>query len=328
MISDTIFDDFLSKEINISEAQRAQGSTSHLYLRGLLANKSETDSTFPVLLDGDFLSGSYARGTKTHPLDDIDVMMVLDGSGLVVVEKGVYPNVDVRDGDLDLNPLIQHLNSDRHLGSKTVLQLFQTVLNESYPNSAVSRDGQAINVWLEAYQMGIDVVPCFHIIPRDGSQDYYYIPNGTSDDWMRTNPKLDKAISDRLHVKHNRRLKGLVKLLKYWNAEKNSSRLKPYHLETMVWHIFEGHPNAVTSYREALKYFFKNATQQLVNDCPDVTKMGGPVDKYLSAENRQKTIENISAINQKLSPLGGLLPIPIEVELSAWRYVFGDSFNN
>ena len=69
------------EKIGVSIAQRSQGSTSHIHVRGLLDNKWRTNSSFPWPIDGDFLSGSYARGTKIRPLDDIDVMMVIDGTG-------------------------------------------------------------------------------------------------------------------------------------------------------------------------------------------------------------------------------------------------------
>lgn len=81
----TALEKLLETHINISQAARSQGSTSHNYIRDVLKGKNDTNSLFPRLVDGDFLSGSYARGTKLKPLDDIDVMVVIDGSGLYVV---------------------------------------------------------------------------------------------------------------------------------------------------------------------------------------------------------------------------------------------------
>jgi len=81
------FEKLLAK-IGVSQPQRSQGSISHKHIRELLDNKWQNDSSFPWLTDGDFLSGSYARGTKIHPLNDIDVMMVIDGTGLRAIEKG------------------------------------------------------------------------------------------------------------------------------------------------------------------------------------------------------------------------------------------------
>ncbi len=89
------FEKLLGK-IGVSQAQRSQGSTSHQHIRGLLDSKWQSDSSFPWLTDGDFLSGSYARGTKIYPLDDIDVMVVIDGTGLNAIRGGQVLDAEVR----------------------------------------------------------------------------------------------------------------------------------------------------------------------------------------------------------------------------------------
>ena len=66
----TALNTLLNNHLTLSEAQISQGSKSHNYIRELLANKSGKDNSFPRLVDGDFLSGSYARSTKIFPLDD------------------------------------------------------------------------------------------------------------------------------------------------------------------------------------------------------------------------------------------------------------------
>jgi tRNA nucleotidyltransferase (CCA-adding enzyme) len=86
---ETKLQELLDGEINLTQEHISQGSKSHTFIRDLLANKSEKDSEFPWLLEGDFLSGSYARGTKLHPLDDIDIMVIMDGEGLTPIDKGI-----------------------------------------------------------------------------------------------------------------------------------------------------------------------------------------------------------------------------------------------
>lgn len=176
----TALEKLLETNINISQAARSQGSTSHNYIRDVLKGKNDTNSSFPRLLDGDFLSGSYARGTKLKPLDDIDVMVVIDGAGLRVLNNGLVQDVEVRGSGQNENPILQHMGPDSLLSSKTVMSLFQQALNETHPNSKIRNDEQAVNVWLESYGLGIDVVPCFHLIPRNDMRDHYFIPAGGS----------------------------------------------------------------------------------------------------------------------------------------------------
>jgi len=330
LVPDSVFDDLLSREINISTTQITQGSTSHNYIRTLLDNKCEYDSNFPWLAGGDFLSGSYARGTKIYPLDDIDVMVVIDGTGLLAIQNGQVLPATVRGSNKFGSPILNYLGNDGLLSSQVVLQLFQNALKQSHPESKVNKDGQAINVQLKASGIGIDVVPCFHIIPNDGSQDVYYIPVGYGrDNWMITNPKLDQAISDTLHDRHNKKFKSVIKLLKYWNKKENSERLRSYHLETVAWYIFYHHPSIMNGYADGLKYFFQYADQYLSQQCPDATGLGGPVDSYLSTDNRNATKISIRRINQLLhpSPLPLLTTASQQRESEAWQKMFSGKLN-
>ncbi len=322
---DTALAGLLERELTLDASKISQGSTSHNYIRNLLKNKNNEDDLFPRFIEGDFLSGSYARYTKIHPLDDIDVMMIIDGSGLQVIEHGVVQNFQVKGSERDDNPILQHFEGNRLLSSRKVINLFHEALRDSHPDSKIKKHGQAINVWLESYKLGIDIVPCFHIVPRDGSQDFYYIPEGEgSDGWIKTNPKIDERISDELHVKHNEMFRGLVRLIKYWNLKFNSGKLQSYHLETVVWHAFDNYEGELASYESGLFHFFLNASSVLSGPCADKTKLGGPVDSYLSAVERQSSLEKFNQSVQILSE-SYLHPQTDDAKkLAAWKRLFGD----
>lgn len=292
----------IQKEISLDISHISQGSKSHNYIRDLLKNKSSVDTLFPRLIEGDFLSGSYSRETKNHPLNDIDIMMVIDGHGLYVIQNGITLNAEVRGSGNEYNPMLQHLGINSLLGSKKVIDLFASALKESYPNSKISKDGQAVNVWLDAYKMGIDIVPCFHIIPRDGSREFYYIPEGNnSDGWIKTNPSIDKEISDYLVQKLGYNFKNLVRLIKFWNERKNNGRLRSYHLETVIWYAMDNYGQEITDYEHSVSYFFNNCYTYLSKQCPDATNVGGPIDNYLSVADRLSTLEKITETQKHIS---------------------------
>lgn len=323
---ETTFQEFLDKHINLTQGQISQGSKSHQYIRNLLANRPLTDSSFPWLVDGDFLSGSYGRGTKLYPLDDIDVMLVLDGAGLFPIDGGKRLDTHYArgNGENKKGPVHTHLGTDGLLSSHRVLEIFQEALNQSHPESTISRDGQAINVHLASYGLGIDIVPCFHIVPHDRTQkDFYYIPQGgDSAFWLKTNPKTDAEISKNLHERHNRKLKGVIKLLKYWNREKNADRLRSYHLETAAWYAFFNHPSAITSTEEGIRYFFDNARPYLDKQLLELTGFGRPVDTYLTFQDRQSSLAAFDRAGSSIRSMGLLTPA------SRWKAVFGDKFGN
>ncbi len=320
---ETKLQEFLDKEINLAQDCISQGSISHTYIRNLLANRRQTDSYFPWLVDGDFLSGSYARGTKLRPLDDIDVMIVLDGTGLIPV--GLNTTHYVR-GNTDgkNSPIHNHLGYDNLLNSHSVLEVFQKALSLSHPESTIKKNGQAINVMLESYNLGIDIVPCFHIKPFDNTQqDFYYIPFGNGNaSWLKTNPKIDEAISTRLHNKHNKKLKSVIKLLKYWNREKNADRIRSYHLETIAWYVFNSHTSSVISMVEGIRYFFNNARPYLENQLYEVTGFGGIIDSYMTLQYRQASLSAFDRAKSAVQLRGLLTPV------ASWKALFGDKFGN
>jgi hypothetical protein len=318
----------LLTKIGVSQAQKSQGSTSHQHIRGLLDNKWQNDSSFPWLTSGDFLSGSYARGTKIHPLDDIDVMMVIDGTGLRVIEHGQYTNAEVRGSGTEGSPVNTYTYGTQGLiSSKRILETFRDAIRESYPNSKIRKNGQAVNIWLDSYGMGLDIVPCFHILPKDGRRDFYYIPQGgESDEWMTTNPKIDAEICDSVDVRHDNKLKPVIRLLKHWNEIHNASRLQSYHLETVAIYVFHNHPDKIQDHATAIRYFFNNAGTWLQNSCQDMTGLGGPVDSYLTPEARQLTLVKIAEAQRAIglqSNIGALLPTN---QLQGWRRIYGDTF--
>ena len=326
-IPESAFNDLLSRHGTLSVPQISRASTSHNRVREILANKSGVDASFARLVTGDFLSGSYGRGTKIPPLDDIDVMMPIDGEGLYPTRNGMSWNAKVRGSGNTDNPLLRQLDAQGQLSSRHIMDMFHRGIKESYPTSTVAKDGQAVNVWFDSYQLGIDIVPCFHVIPADGSQDVYYIPaGGMSDGWIMTNPKVDQRISDALHERHNQKLKPMVKLVKVWNMLQNNGRLRPYHLETLCWYVFRDHPSEVTHPGHGLMYFFQEAPKRLQLLCPDMTGIGGNIDSYLSITDRQNSIAEMQRAAAILSSSYMLGLADESRQLSGWRQVYGDNF--
>ncbi len=321
----TALDNFLQAELTLSTWQITQGSKSHLYIRSLLGNKWTQDPTFPRLIDGDFLSGSYARGTKIFPLDDIDVMMVIDGAGLYAIRKGETINAEVRGSSHGINPVMQHLNVNGLLSSRKVIELFCDALRQSHPNSKVKPSGQAVNVQL-ANGLGIDVVPCFHIIPRNLEREFYYIPiGGTSDYWLTTNPKIDAEITEGFDLTHDGKFKGLVRLVKHWNKVFNAGRLRSYHLETLTWWAFQDFAGQITQFDIALLHFFRRAQTLLAVPCPDATQLGEPVDGYLMDVDRQTSLQKIAETIDLLFKAGYLFGSTNEAtKLHAWKLLLGE----
>src|SRR5258708_7970635 len=142
--------------------------------------------------------------------------------------------------------------------------------------------------------------------------------------WKTTNPKVDESISKLLHDHHNKNLKPIVKLLKYWNQEKNAGRLRSYHLEALIWKILRAYPGKITNYSQGIVYFFNNAAAVIAANCEDPTKLGGFIDLYLSVADREMTIKQIE---EGKRAIGSPNPFPV-LQKENWRRVFGPVFAN
>ena len=150
------------QETRLSQSQISAGAKSHQYIADVLKNRCDRDERFPWIVDT-ILSGSYIRRTKPYPLDDIDMLVILDGTGLQEVRWG-HPTGGVVRGLKQGSPVHAITDDNGMICPRRLLDRFRTAIAETYPLSTVRKDGQAINVKLKN-GIGIDIVPCFEISP-------------------------------------------------------------------------------------------------------------------------------------------------------------------
>lgn len=323
------FDSFLAATVNLRRRERLHAQTSHNALRGTLKSKALRDpKLFNVMSGYDFLTGSFDRGTKIRPLDDVDVFLVLDGAGLFLVRDGVIANVAI-DGTQKLpNPVMspRYLISDGYVSSSSVLKVLRNTLAETYPASKIRRDGQAVNVWFGSYGMGLDVVPAFHITPFDSSPDHYYIPAGhDSHLWIPTNPKQDASFVQQWEDYHNGLFRPTVRLIKWWNRLHNRGRLRSYHVEVMCLYAFRDQP--IDDYGAALTAFFLTAQALVQGECPDPTGLGAPITSELSDEGVQATLAALQRAHHAASQARAAAAASrIRLARAWWQKVLGPRF--
>lgn len=281
----------LVASISPTQAERQQASKSQAFLRSVLRRACAGDKRLPTLRPGDFLGGSYMRHTKNRPLDDVDLYLPMDGTGLLHYVSGVVVGDADGSGNCD-NPFLKGIYdaSGGYTASRLVTQAIQRVLARIYPSATtVRRDGQAINVKLSSYGLGLDVVPCFLVHPRRGGRDYYVISaGGDRADWIMTNPKLDLENIQALDDLRGKLLRPVVKVVKHWNQIKNAGRLRSYHTEILCYNHFWANP--IASMSQGVASFLAKAPEAIAAPCPDVTGLGGPIDRYLSAHARVSSV--------------------------------------
>jgi SMODS domain-containing protein len=328
MTAAAAFERFLAETVRFRGTERQQASTSQTYLRDQLAAYALRDPGFPNLIDGDFLSGSFGRRTGITPLDDIDVMMILDGTGLVVVRNGSVTG-DTVEGSGNLAKQIdfgRFQGPDAYLSSHKILSAFRSALRGTiYPNSEVGNAEQAVNVWLSTYGIGMDIVPAFHIVPLWG-QDYYMIPEGHgSHGWLNTNPKLDASRIATVGGASVGLLRDVIRLMRYWNQERNGERLSGYHVEVLT--LLSVESRGLVDVAGTVAYVFNDLITRLAWVCPSQTGFGGNVDAELTDLNRQQSID--AARTAAFAAYGAISAESTgdhALALALWSQVFGPAF--
>lgn len=231
------------------------------------------------------LIGSYKRGTKIAPLDDVDMLYVM---GRARREGSTHRHI-LTDCDFEFG--LAFMEPENNISSVKVLNLLKKVIGAVYSRSEVRRNQEVVNVYLASYDVGFDIVPAFRV----ENQGYYLIPaGGGSPYWKRTNPKKDEVILDQLNEKHSNLLKNTIRIMKYWFRKKRIKSLRSYHLETIAYYIFS-EEGSCTSYPECLHTFYRNLNAAgYLKECPDPTGLSGNLTSKLTEDDIQGILAEAS----------------------------------
>ena len=257
-------------------------------------------------VDRDFLTGSYARYTKTKPLKDIDIFFVLAES-----ERTKY----------------------RDKAPSVILDDFHSALVDKYGKDAVRKQGRSINVDFGVvidsedntdYRIvSVDVVPAF----TDG--DNYEIPNADSGKWMKTNPEIHALEAKNAHQAYSDEWKGLVRMVKYWNNNAKHGKNKPvkpsFLIEVMAMQCLHGGWQGRFDYE--IQGFFSSLSDRIEDQWPDPAGLGSPVSDDMDVNLKVRAKELLQAASRDASNAINLARKGQNGDaLKAWRQLFGPKF--
>ncbi len=313
---------FLIEKVEPRKDIIEQASDSQSRLRDILVTKLAAGEDLPDLLHGhEFLFGSAIRGTKPKPFDDVDLMLVLDGSTLVALQNGHVTGQAVGTGK-DYNTVLapQYLGTNGLVSSQKVLGRIREVLADTYSRSQIRKDGQAINVWMDSYGFGIDVVPAFKITSH-AAGDHYFIPAGIgSEGWQSTNPHADIQAFNVEDARLNGLLRHTAKLMRKWNELSNGNRLSGFHVDALVYRSLQ--EKVISSLELAVLTCLVSFEGLLKTHCPQFSGFIPHIDQELSNEDRRLSIVAVQRTNTRIfSALNGNAPHEIE---TAWNAAFAE----
>jgi hypothetical protein len=216
----------LVRKIEPTPTQKLGAARSQRHLRKLLNSGKMAER-----IATSYLSGSYARNTAIHPLDDVDIIFV-------VKPEHWRKSFSLLFGSSDFP------------APHSILDSFANAIRYRYPITSVF--GQRRSVRLKLYHLDIDIVPA---IQDKRDRQLLRIPDSHAGRWIVTSPAKHAENATAVNKFQTGRFKPLVKLLKYWNGNlPGTAHLKSFAIETMAVRIFR--ESQFSTLQEGLLYFF------------------------------------------------------------------------
>jgi hypothetical protein len=259
--------------------------------------RSQLDEAFDIITD--FLTGAYRRHTKTKPLRDVDIMIVLRDTSW-----------------LDMHP-------------REILQAVREALSPHYGTARVCTDRRAVRVDfgvqhvddLTGEVISFDVVPAF----QDG--DHYLIPDDRLGIWVPTNPKIHAELATAANENFDGQWKPLVKMVKKWNQVHGGPVEPGFLIEVMALELITG--NWTGSHAYELRQFFASATDRIVGRWPDPAGLGPDISDVMDGDQAKMRRAQAALREAEAACTRAILldrQGKTREALSAWRSLFGDLF--
>jgi predicted nucleotidyltransferase len=260
------------------------------------------DTKFAI--ERSFLTGSYARWTKTKPLKDVDIFFVL------------------RPGK----------NDYRSKAPSVVLSDFHAALIDRYGKDKVKKQNRSISVNFgvtpdaddntDYRVISVDVVPAF----EKGND--FELPDETLGSWIRTNPTIHAEKAVAAQEAYSNEWKGLVRMTKYWNNNKKHGErpIKPsFLIEVMALQCLHGGWGG--SFDRELQALLATLADRIVEEWADPAGLGPAVSNGMDMTQRLRARELLKAAEREAATAIDHSRKGRNGEaLSAWRALFGPKF--
>jgi hypothetical protein len=278
----------LRSSLEITQPQQQAVSGRQQSIREYLKN-----SKFDI--NDDFLIGSYARQTMIGPLSDadVDIFFVLDSKYYHEAQKNNEPQA-------------------------SLLDRVRSLINNKYPSTAVSRNGQAVTIKFTDYY--VDVVPGFLTQSND-----YLIPDSVTKRWIYTNPKKHNAVMAQTNAKLSNNFIPLIKMIKCWNRN-IGSYFSSFHLEVLGTNIFTG--LTISDFPSGALTYFNNGILKIDQRCPDPAGFDDDLGTYLNSAEKKLHAKRLfeKAMNHAQEAIlydGKGKP---DLAIAEWKHIFGNYF--
>jgi len=250
--------------LELTAGEQADASRRQKDIRAIV------DNAFAI--DRDFLTGSYARWTKTKPLKDVDIFCVLDEEERHY--RSEYPSV--------------------------LLEAVENVLAENYGSANVSRQRRSVSVRFGVQEVNgesNDQVMSFDVVPAFTKGKYYEIPDTSrTSGWTATDPEIHASLAIKANEAYDGEWKGIVRMMKSWNRLKDKPIKPSFLIEVMALQLL--HPPFGGDYRYEMKAFFASLANRISDPWPDPAGLGPDVSDSMNPELCRAATEELHKAEQ------------------------------
>ncbi|PRY53218.1 hypothetical protein B0I27_104228 [Arcticibacter pallidicorallinus] len=235
----TAFKEFLKEKVNLDSSQSSTAIKSKDWLINQLQSLSRDNDDFPPILSSIHLHyGSFARKTKTRPLNDIDLMIGIMGIG------STYDLYSSTHATISANPNIPSLVKlcdpyTSNLNSIKVINCFIKYLPQiyQYRNAVIKRNQEAAVLDLSSYDWKFDIVPSFITDEDSSGKTFYLIPDGYGK-WKKTDPRIDRDRLSQINQANSGNVLNVIRIIKFWNKRRNVTTIPSYLLENIILNYY------------------------------------------------------------------------------------------
>jgi hypothetical protein len=272
-------------ELPASHSERASTAQRELRTR-LSAHLPVQDS---------FLTGSYSRHTKIHPLNDIDVMLVRNSARVGLSSSG------------GVSP------------SQALDEVAGAARSAFGTGVVIKKQSRSVNLSFAGLDFAFDVIPSWLRQPNG-----YWIPDSGTSSWIPTDPHAHAQMMTDANDRSGGRLKPVIKMVKHW-SRKNHDLLCSFHVELICDWVFR--QSRVDNFQTGVALVLVSLPQFIGVQVMDPVYGLNRVDKTLSAEELQRlqNVANFDAQNARTA-------IQLEAAsrhgeaIEKWKYIFLSGF--
>ncbi|WP_426329534.1 hypothetical protein [Pedobacter sp. R-06] len=320
----TAFSEFLKNYVRIDSGRNDVALASKKNLVNEIIKFPDGDEFPPLHPEQSMDYGSYSRRTKIRPLDDIDIMIILNAQSSTYIDTGAEVEVHIHP-DAKILPSLCY-DDTLILNSIKVNNLLKEHLKgvTKYSKAEIKRNQEAVTLNLESYEWVYDIVPAMKAT-GDGDSTFYLIPDGKGN-WKRTDPRVDKKRTISTNDMQNVSVLDMVRLVKFWAKNTSIPEIKSYFLENLILNYYRsGVASFVYEDIEMVKVF-AYIYHNIHNSLNDPKGFQGDIN-HLSYEEREKVKVKAGEhyfIAVEARNLEG--EKKMEESIAKWRLIFGESF--